>query len=59
MGKQQRQCHYIIHHSTSEVEQLYQQLVEALDTLKAYFTEVRHLQNELNSQLSSFKFNIG
>ena len=43
MSKQQQQHHYIIHHSTSEVEQLRQQLVEALDILEAYFIEVRYL----------------
>ncbi len=35
------------------------QLIEALNTLRAYFTEVRQLQVELTSQLSSSKLNIG
>src|SRR6266540_2964074 len=58
MGKQQQKCHFIIQRPTSEAEQLCQQLTEALDTLKAYFTEVRHLQNKLTSQLSSSELNI-
>ncbi len=45
--------------SKNEQEQLCQQLTEALDTLGAYFTEVRRLQVELTSQLSSFELNIG
>ena len=45
--------------SKNEQEQLRQQLTEALDTLEAYFTEVRRLQVELTSQLSSSELNIG
>ena len=59
MGKQQQKRHFIIQRLASEAEQLRQQLTETLDTLRAYFTEVRHLQNELTSQLSSFELNIG
>ncbi len=44
---------------TNEQERLRQQLTEVLDTLGAYFTEVRWLQVELTSQLSSSEFNIG
>ncbi len=59
MGKQQQKRHLIIQRSTSKAEQFRQQLTEVLDTLGAYFTKVRRLQNELISQLSSFKLNIG
>src|SRR6266542_1182123 len=59
MGKQQQKRHFIIQRPASEAEQLRQQLTEALDILGAYFTEVRHLQNELTSQLSSSELNIG
>ena len=59
MGKQQQKRHFIIQRPASEAEQLRQQLAEALDTLGTYFTEVRRLQNELTSQLSSSEFNIG
>ncbi len=45
--------------SQNEQERLRQQLTEALDTLGAYFTEVRRLQVELTSQLSSSELNIG
>ncbi len=54
MGK-----HFIIQHPTLKAEQLRQQLTEALDILKAYFTKVRYLQNKLISQLSSSELNIG
>ncbi len=43
----------------NEQEQLRQQLTEALDTLGAYFTEVKQLQVELTSQLSFSELNIG
>ena len=59
MGKQQQKRHFIIQRPASKAEQLRQQLTEALDTLGAYFTKVRHLQNELTSQLSSSELNIG
>ncbi len=58
MGKQQQKRHFIIQRPTLEVEQLRQQFIKALDTLKAYFIEVRHLQNKLTSQFSSSKLNI-
>src|SRR6266498_2267456 len=45
--------------SQNEQERFRQQLTEALDTLGAYFTEVRRLQVELTSQLSSSELNIG
>ncbi len=45
--------------SNNEQEQLRQQLTEALNTLGAYFTEVRQLQVELTSQLFSSELNIG
>src|SRR6266545_4011283 len=59
MGKQQQKRHFIIQRPALEAEQLRQQLTKALDILGAYFTEVRHLQNELTSQLSSSELNIG
>ncbi len=49
MSKQQQKRHFIIQHPVLEAEQLHQQLTETLDTLKAYFTKVRCLQNELTS----------
>ncbi len=59
MNKQQQKHHFIIQRSASKAEQLHQQLTEALDILRAYFTKVRHLQNKLTSQLSSSELNIG
>src|SRR6266498_4206096 len=45
--------------SQNEQERFRQQLTEVLDTLGAYFTEVRRLQVELTSQHSSSELNIG
>ena len=62
MGNNQRRRFFTNKNHTAsknEQEQLRQQLTEALDTLGAYFTEVRRLQVELTSQLSSSELNIG
>jgi len=59
MGKQQQKHHFIIQRPASEAKQLHQQLTKALDTLGAYFTEIRRLNNKLTSQLSSSELNIG
>ena len=62
MGNNQRRRFFTNKNHTAsknKQEQLYQQLTEALNTLGAYFTEVRRLQVELTSQLFSSELNIG
>ena len=52
MGNNQQRRFFINKNHTAsknEQEQLHQQLTEVLDTLGAYFTEVRRLQVELTS----------